>query len=126
MQLSFISLLAAAQAASAWQIIGYADSRTCNDQVQNRVLRGSSSSVCFTFGQSMPGVSCTHYARNGAPAQACSGHLPIVSVRYGTGENCAFYSGPGCTGDTIIRSGVNGCATFGDRTTIGSYRCSTR
>ncbi|KAK4665030.1 uncharacterized protein QC763_509852 [Podospora pseudopauciseta] len=144
---SLVSLLAAAQSASAWQststtpplplpsspsltystVIGYADSRICNDQVQNRVLRGSTfHDTCFTFGQSMPGVSCTHYARNGAPAQACSGHLPIVSIRHGTGENCIFYRNGGCTGDQIWKNGVNGCATFGDRTTIGSYRCSTR
>ncbi|KAK0744582.1 hypothetical protein B0T21DRAFT_407669 [Apiosordaria backusii] len=128
MQLSFtsvVSLLVAAQTASAWQIIGYADSRTCGTSVANRVLRGSSN-ACFTFGQSMPGVTCTHYARNGAPAEGCHGHLPIVSIRHGTGENCAFYRGAGCTGDTIIKSGVNGCSTFGDRTTIGSYKCSTR
>lgn len=105
-------------------VIGYQDSRTCNNQVRNRVLRGGNGqSGCFTFGQSMPGVTCTEYARDGAPAQGCHGHLPITSIRVGTGESCTFYQGSGCTGSTYVVHRVNDCATFGDRTTIGSYRC---
>ncbi|GAB1318677.1 hypothetical protein MFIFM68171_08887 [Madurella fahalii] len=119
-----ISLLAAAETSSAWQIIGYQDSRTCNNQVRNRVLRGGNGqSGCYTFGQSMPGVTCTEYARDGAPAQGCHGHLPITSIRVGTGESCTFYQGGGCTGATHVVHRVNTCVTFGDRTTIGSYRC---
>lgn len=77
----------------------------------------------MTFGQSMPGVGCTHYGGQGAPAQACNGNLNIASIRVGTGENCVFYRNGGCSGDQIWYNRVNNCASFGSRTTIGSYKC---
>ncbi len=75
----------------------------------------------------MPGVTCTEYARNGAPAEGCIGNLPISSVRVGTGESCAFYSGEGCSGDTSVVNHVNDCVTFSGRNQVRSYKCvSTR
>ncbi|KAK1828772.1 hypothetical protein QBC39DRAFT_143334 [Podospora conica] len=144
---TLVSVLAVAEVASAWQsmsnsppdpkhpqsprpptnprtVIGYRDTPSCDSRFTNRVLRGSGSSGCMTFGQNMPGVGCTHYGGEGHPAQGCSGHLPISSIRVGTGENCWFYRNPGCTGAQIWYRGVNNCASFGSRTEIGSYKCS--
>lgn len=58
----------------------------------------------------MPGVTCTHYARNGAPAEGCHGHLPINSIRIGTGQSCTFYRGADCTGGGLNQfTNVNRC-----------------
>ncbi|KAF6824241.1 hypothetical protein CMUS01_10342 [Colletotrichum musicola] len=119
---SAVSLLAAVQTASAWQIIGYNGNQNCHDGYQNRVLRGGSAqNVCYTFGQSMPGVTCTHYARNGAPAEGCHGHLPINSIRVGTGQTCYFYRQPNCGGGFHLVDNKNTCAAGGGE--FKSFKC---
>jgi len=74
----------------------------------------------------MPGVTCTEYARNGAPGEGCHGHLPISSIRVGTGESCTFYSGDNCSGDTSIVHRVNSCVTFSGRNQVRSYKCVSK
>ncbi len=99
---------------------------TLDDGNRNCVLRGGNAqSACFTFGKDMPRVTCTEYARNGAPGEGCHGNLPVSSVRVGTGESCAFYSGEGCSRDTSIVNRVNDCVTFSGRNQVRSYKCAS-
>ncbi|KAM5349140.1 hypothetical protein ACJ41O_008963 [Fusarium nematophilum] len=120
---TLLVLLAAAPATMAWQLIIYQGTKTCDNRNANRVLRGGNAQDgCYTLGRDLPGVGCTHYARDGAPGQACRGNLRAGSVRVGTGERCWFYSGPDCTGDRAFRSGVNDC-TDASGSEVRSFQC---
>ncbi|RGP70227.1 hypothetical protein FSPOR_4127 [Fusarium sporotrichioides] len=51
---------------------------------------------CFTFGQDMPGVSCSEVRPGGGGPQGCAGELFPKSI-FVNGD-CNFYSGPNCQG----------------------------
>jgi hypothetical protein len=76
---------------------------------------------CFTFGQDMPGTSCTeHYPASATTLPCLYNELTPKSID--VEGNCAFYNTPNCEGDSPTLTSPNSidCLTGMN---ILSYKC---
>ncbi|EWZ32247.1 uncharacterized protein FOBCDRAFT_280450 [Fusarium oxysporum Fo47] len=92
-----LAILAAVSKVSAWGITFYNNVDNCdvNDETEYQILEGNQGD-CYTFGSSMPGVSCGHYIRGGVENKGCSGMFKATSVWTKENSNCKFYAYTDC------------------------------
>ncbi|KAF4978440.1 hypothetical protein FZEAL_5165 [Fusarium zealandicum] len=100
-----LTFLAAISHAAAWHVTAYNNVQDCNpnDETEYQILEGNQGN-CYSFGWSMPGVSCGHYIRGGAENKGCAGKFNAVAMYFHAGSNCQVYAEDDCRGVSTVRS----------------------
>ncbi|KAG8670620.1 hypothetical protein FPOAC2_09993 [Fusarium poae] len=104
-----IAVLATVSNVSAWHLTAYSNVENCdpNGETEYQILEGNQGN-CYTFGWSMPGVSCGHYINGGASNKACKGLFTAIAMYAHENTECFFYARDDCDGNPTIR-GSNTC-----------------
>jgi hypothetical protein len=85
-------------------VTAYSNVEDCNpnDNTEYQILEGNQGN-CYTFGWSMPGVSCGHYVNGGASNKGCKGLFTAIAMYAHENTNCFFYARDDCRGNPTIR-----------------------
>ncbi|KAF5003127.1 hypothetical protein FDECE_10318 [Fusarium decemcellulare] len=123
-----ISIVAATNAVSAWEITAYEAGGDCQANNQRyRNLIGENGD-CLTFGQDFPGVDCVQYNNGGADMSGCVGEFTAKSLLLQPGVICEVYSAPFCGDGQLVISTAQGdstsCSALLNADPIGSIKCS--
>ncbi|KAF5024687.1 hypothetical protein F66182_3257 [Fusarium sp. NRRL 66182] len=128
---STLALLAAISNVSAWHLTAYDNAMDCDpgSDTEYQILEGNQGN-CYTFGWSMPDVSCGHYVRGGADNMGCRGLFQAQAMYAHENTNCNFYAEDDCRGIATVRE-ANVCVNTleiltgggGQAPYIKSFKC---
>ncbi|KAJ4012447.1 hypothetical protein NW752_008141 [Fusarium irregulare] len=101
---SCLAVLATISNVSAWHLTAYTNVLDCNpnDETGYQILEGNQGN-CYTFGWSMPGVSCAHYTGGGIDNQGCKGLFEAIAMYAHENTNCEFFARDDCRGVGAVR-----------------------
>ncbi|KAM0470672.1 hypothetical protein ACHAP7_009470 [Fusarium lateritium] len=109
-----LAFLATVSNVSAWHLTAYSNVRDCNpnDDTGYQILEGNQGN-CYTFGWSMPGVSCGHYTGGGTANQGCKGLFTAIAMYAHENTDCSFYAEDDCRGTATVRDS-NTCISINE------------